>query len=250
MSAFRRWRRSRLARRPFPPSWEPLLLRVPIYPWLPPQDQVELRQHIKIFLAEKKFEAAAGFEVDEGVQVVVAANACLLLLHRETDYFPFLRTVVVYPTLYVARYTRPGPAGVVEEGMEVRAGESWPLGTVVLAWDAVLGAGFGPGARNVVVHEFAHQLDLEDGAMQGSPVLPPELLKPWQEIFFAEYERLRASPWPTPLALGLANPAEFFALSVELFFSDPQSLKQHHPALYQLLSRYFHQDSLALLRRA
>lgn len=249
MSFWRGRRRRKIRSRPFPFRLRPYLLGIPVFPFLPSSDQDELLGHIQVFLAEKKFEGAGGFTVTDQVRVAIAGNASLLLLHRETDYFPFLRTVVVYPTLYVARYTRPGPAGVVEEGMEVRAGESWPLGTVVLAWDAVLGAGFGPGARNVVVHEFAHQLDLEDGAMQGSPVLPPEFLKPWQEIFFAEYERLRASPRPTPLALGLENPAEFFAVSVELFFADPESLRSH-PALYDLLSRYFRQDPLALLLRS
>ncbi len=158
-----------------------------------------------------------------------------------------MRTVVVYPTLYVARYVRPGPAGVVEEGMEVRAGESWPLGTVVLAWDAVTQAGFSPGARNVVTHEFAHQLDLEDGGMQGVPVLPPELLESWPRIFFSEYSRVSSSLWPTPLALGRENPAEFFAVAVELFFADPWSLKAHHPELYALLSQYFRQDPLSLV---
>ncbi|MEM3486015.1 MAG: zinc-dependent peptidase, partial [Candidatus Methanomethyliaceae archaeon] len=158
------------------------------------------------------------------------------------DYFPFLHTVVVYPTLYVARYVRSAPGGVVEEGVEVRAGESWPLGTVVLAWDAVAQAGFSRGARNVVVHEFAHQLDLEDGAMQGAPTLPPELIQPWEEIFFGEYRKICTAPIPTPLACVSGNPAEFFALAVEFFFADPWSLREHHPTLYALLSRYFRLD--------
>lgn len=222
-----------------------MLNGVPIFPFLPPEDQQELLGHIKIFLAEKKFEGAAGFPVDDRARVIVAGNASLLLLHRETDYFPFMRTVVIYPTLYVARYVRAQPGGIVEEGVEVRAGESWPLGTVVLAWDAVAEAGFGQGARNVVVHEFAHQLDLEDGAMQGVPVLPPELVRPWQEIFFKEWRE--AAYRPTPLRLSQGNPAEFFAMAVELFFADPVSLSQYHPDLYGLLSRYFRQDPAALL---
>lgn len=247
MSFLRRWRRRRIRTRPFPRHWEPFLYEIPLFPRLPPSDQRELLGHIQVFLFEKRFEGAAGFSVDERVRVIVAGNACLLLLHRETEYFPLMRTVVVYPTLYVARYVRRGPAGVVEEGMEVRAGESWPLGTVVLAWDAVTQAGFAPGARNVVIHEFAHQLDLEDGGMQGVPVLPPELLEAWPKIFFPEYSRVSSSPWPTPLALGRESPAEFFAVAVELFFADPWSLKAHHPELYALLSQYFRQDPLALV---
>lgn len=227
---------------PPPPHWEPFLSGVPIFPFLPPQDQRELMGHIQVFLSEKRFEGAAGLVLDERMRVIIAGNACLLLLHRETDYFPFLRTTVVYPTLYVARYTRRGPGGVVEEGEEVRAGESWPLGTVVLAWDAVTQAGFGPGARNVVVHEFAHQLDLEDGAMQGVPVLPPELLEPWEKIFFGEYQQLAALPFAQQ------SPAEFFAIAVELFFADPGGLQARLPRLYALLSRYFRQNPLELLR--
>ncbi len=245
MNPLRRWRRARLRRQPFPQEWLPYLRGVPLFPFLPPADQTELLGHIRGFLGEKRFEGAAGFSVNDAVRVIVAGNASLLLLHRETEYFPFLRTVVVYPTLYVARYRKPGPAGIVEEGVEVRAGESWPLGTVVLAWDAVLEAGFSPGARNVVVHEFAHQLDLEDGAMQGVPVLPPELRAPWRQVL-DEYRDLWAFPRPTPLALGLENPAEFFAVAVELFFADPWSLKLHHPELYRLLGRYFRLDPAAL----
>jgi Mlc titration factor MtfA (ptsG expression regulator) len=247
VTLFRRQQRARLARRPFPSAWEPFLSGVPLYPWLSAEEKRELKGHIQIFLAEKKFEGAAGFSVDDRVRVTVAGNACLLLLHRETDYFPLMRTVVVYPTLYVARYTRPGPAGVVEEGMEVRAGESWPLGTVVLAWDAVESAGFGPGSRNVVIHEFAHQLDLEDGAMQGVPVLPPDLLDLWPKIFFGEYEKISSFPSTTPLSLGRENPAEFFAMAVELFFADPWSLRAYHPELYALLSRFFRRDPAALV---
>lgn len=248
MSLLRRWRRARLRARPFPAKWQPFLHRVPILPFLPPPDQKELLGHIQVFLAEKRFEGAVGFSVNEAVRVAIAGNASLLLLHRETDYFPLMRTVVVYPTLYVARYRRQGPGGVVEKGLEVRAGESWPLGTVVLAWDAVEEAGFGPGARNVVVHEFAHQLDLEDGAIQGVPVLPPDLREPWKDVFLAEYWRLRAFPYPTPLGLGLENPAEFFAVAVELFFASPWSLRTEHPALYALLSRYFRLDTAELVR--
>ncbi|MCS7240397.1 MAG: zinc-dependent peptidase [Candidatus Bipolaricaulota bacterium] len=247
MSFLRRWRRERLRAKPFPKTWELLLPGIPLFSSLPPQDQHELRAHIRVFLAEKRFEGATGFQVDERVRVTIAGNACLLLLHRETEYFPFLRTVVVYPTLYVARYMRSAPGGAVEEGMEVRAGESWPLGTVVLAWDAVSQAGFGQGARNVVVHEFAHQLDLEDGAMQGVPVLPPELVQPWKEIFFGEYQKLGSFPDPSPLVLCQENPAEFFATAVELFFSDPWTLRMYHPALYKLFTRFFLLDPAANL---
>lgn len=233
MSFFRR--RVKLFQRPVPESWLSYLWEIPLWRFLPEADQRELCGHVQVFLAEKKFEAAAGFSLNERVRVMIAGNACLLLLHRKADYFPFMRTVVVYPTLYVARYTRPGPVGTVEEGVEVRAGESWPLGTVVLAWDAVAAAGFGPGQRNVVVHEFAHQLDLEDGAMQGIPVLPPELRSAWAEVFFSEHQA------------GIPSPAEFFAVSVELFFSDPWALS---PTVYALLSRYFCQDPLRFVPSA
>lgn len=248
MNFLRDRRRKALKAKAFPEAWEPFLYDAPLFRFLSAEGRKELREHVQVFLAEKRFEGASGFNVTDRVKVTIAGNACLLLLHRKAEYFPFLRTIVVYPTLYVARYTRSGPGGIVEEGVEVRAGESWPLGTVVLAWDAVIKAGFGPGARNVVVHEFAHQLDLEDGAMQGVPVLPWELLPAWEEVFFGEYRRLRASPQPTPLASGLESPAEFFAVAVELFFSDPGSLFQHHPDLYGLLSRYFRQNPVELLQ--
>lgn len=248
MRNLKRRRRARLRAQPFPGEWLPFLTRVPLYPFLPPQDQRELEGDVLAFLGEKRFEGAGGFTITDEARVRIAGNACLLLLHRETDFFPTMRTVIVYPNLYRARFSRPGPVGL-EEGVEVRAGESWSLGAVVLAWEAVVEAGLGPGARNVVIHEFAHQLDLEDWAMEGAPALPRHLSPVWAQVFSQEYARLQgAQEADTVLALhGALNPAEFFAVATECFFTDPEGLRLRHPRLYLALLEYFHQDPAALL---
>src|SRR4051812_43293760 len=118
------WRRRRLRSRPLPPAWRDILERkLPYYKCLPPEDRRELEGHIQVFLAEKYFEGCAGLEMKDEIRVLIAAQACILLLHRDTDYYPGLRTVLVYPESYLARDRAIGPAGVVTEGQVWRRGE-------------------------------------------------------------------------------------------------------------------------------
>src|SRR5690606_32830266 len=135
-------------------------------------DRRELRGHIRVFLAEKHFEGCGGLTLTDEIEVTIAAQACLLLLHRETDYYPRLITILVYPSTYVAHAREPIGGGMVIEGEVARLGEAWKDGVVVLAWDDVLaGASDLHDGHNVVLHEFAHQLDQEDGTADGAPVL-------------------------------------------------------------------------------
>jgi len=126
-------------------------------------------------------------------------------------------------------------------------GETWPRGTLVLAWDAVVNGAKGlEGCRNVVLHEFAHQLDYLDGKVDGVPPLPGELRSSWPEAFgraFRRHEKRVALGLPTLLdPYGVKSPAEFFAVAVEAFFMCPRAFKARHPALYRQLSRYFLED--------
>lgn len=167
----RRRRRERLRSEPFPDAWEATLRRnAPLYGRLPEDDRRELRGHIRVFLAEKRFEGCGGLELTDEIKVTIAAQACLLLLHRETDYYPRLITILVYPSTCVAHARQPIGGGVVLEGEVARLGEAWKDGVVVLAWDDVLAGASGlHDGHNVVLHEFAHQFDREDGTADGAP---------------------------------------------------------------------------------
>jgi len=245
----RRRRRARQRARPFPSAWEAIVERnVPIDRRLPEADRAELRGHILVFLAEKRFEGAAGLRITDEIRVTIAAHACVLLLHRSTDIYPGLYTIIVYPGTYVAERTVRDPIGLVTERSEPRRGESSTRGAIVLAWDAVEAAASDLGdCRNVVLHEFAHQLDAQDGQVDGTPVLADRSrYVAWARVLGGEYERLRRDTALGRQTLldryGATNPAEFFAVATECFFSQPRGLRAKHPELYAELCVFYRQD--------
>ena len=255
-------RRAKLKSRLFPADWNVLLeKRFPIYAWLPESDRKELQGHIQVFLAEKRFEGCGGLELTDEIKLCVAAPACLLLLHRETDYYPGLRSILVYPSTYFAKVSDRDNAGVVQEGHESRLGEAWHSGAVVLAWDSVHGGIANPeDGQNVVLHEFAHQLDFENGPADGVPVLGGELpwyrrrgaYKTWAGVLGKEYEQLQALASKGKKSVldeyGATNPAEFFAVATEAFFERADALRQRHPALYEELKSFYRQDPAQWVR--
>ena len=243
-------RRRRLQARPFPKEWLRLIQRhVVFFPKLPGSDRFELLGHIQVFLAEKRFEGCGGFAITDEVRVTIAAQACLLLLHRRTDYFPGLLTILVYPLTYMVEEKRQVGEHVWEEGTVSRLGETGRrMGSLVLSWGAVKhGAADPSDGKNVVLHEFAHQLDFENHAADGVPELATnEQRLAWSEVMKSEFASLRAaddSGIPTLLdTYGASNPSEFFAVSVEAFFERPHALRARHPKLYAELQKYFQQD--------
>ena len=251
---FKRWlRRTRSEDRPFPPEYAEILdANVPLARALPEADQRELERLILAFLDEKHFEGAGGFEMTDEVRVTIAAQACILLLHRDTDIYPDLDTIVVYPSTYVARETRhEGP--VVIEGDIARLGESWTRGVVVLAWDAVRrGTTNVKDGHNVVLHEFAHQLDQEDGSMDGAPDLGTRArYATWAQVLGEEYadlvERVHAGRRADIDDYGATNPPEFFAVVTEMFFEKPRQLAARHPELYETLADFYQQDPASFM---
>jgi MtfA peptidase len=222
---------------------------VPLFRRLSATDQRELLGHIQVFLAEKRFEGCGGLEFTDEMWVTIAAQACLLLLHRKTDYFPRLLTILVYPSTYMVEEKRHVEGPVWEEGRMARLGETGRrLGAMVLAWDAVKSGAADPSdGKNVVLHEFAHQLDYENSADDGTPALATrEQQLSWREVMRTEFASLRAADEtgiPTLLdTYGATNPAEFFAVATEAFFERPRMLRAHHPRLYAELQSYFQQD--------
>ena len=252
MFSLREYRRRKHRSRPFAEKWARILARnIPRYHCLPPADREELEEHIQVFLAEKRFEGAAGLVITDEIRVTIAAQACMLLLHRDTDYYPGLSSIIVYPHEYFTRHTERAPGGFVHEGKQARLGESSTRGAVVLSWDhARAGASDVDDCRNVVFHEFAHQLDAEDGRVDGVPLLPQRSSYiAWARILGKEYEQLRqrtARGYTTLLdRYAATNPAEFFAVATECFFQSPVRMSDEHPELYEELKAYYRQDPAA-----
>lgn len=260
------WRRQRLRQRPFPATWRAIVRRrVPQVRRLPADLQLQLKRHMQVFLAEKRFVGCAGLVVTDEMRVTVAAQACLLLLNRPAGYFRGLREILLYPGAFVVDRVRADGNGVLMEQRGALAGESWAQGQVVLSWDDTLvGAAVADDGRNVVIHEFAHQLDQEKGHANGAPLLGGRhSYARWSRVLgeaFAQLQRRVAlaaddsaglqdldADVHAPLisAYGATDPAEFFAVVSEVFFEQPQRLAAEQPALYREFSGYYRIDPLS-----
>ncbi len=251
---FKRRRRDHLRSAPFPPAWRAIIEKnVPFHAFLPEADRRELQGLVQVFLAEKNFEGCGGLELNDEIKVTIAAQACVLLLHRETNIFPRLTSILVYPSAYVAKAVEPIGGGVVLEGEQVRLGEAWKDGVAIVSWDDVRATALGHNyGKNLVLHEFAHLLDMEDGAADGTPILERrDQYEAWVRILGEEYERLRRdSTFDRYTALdtyGATNSAEFFAVATEAFFEKPGVLQKRHPELYEELKSFYRQDPARLL---
>jgi Mlc titration factor MtfA (ptsG expression regulator) len=249
---FKGWRRTRLRARPFPHEWrEHMRRRVPYVRLLPADLQLQLKKHIQVFLDEKPFVGCDGLEVTDEMRVTIAAQACLLLLNRRTDYFPNLAEILVYPGRFIVDREVPDGIGLARRERSVLAGESWASGQVILSWDdAVAGAEHAGDGFNVVIHEFAHQLDQENGAANGAPFMRSRSRRErWAEVLGREYAALQsrsAGGQPSLIdAYGAANPAEFFAVVSEVFFERPRELAVEHPGLYAEFSRFYRVNPLS-----
>ena len=242
-------RRTRLRSQPFPAAWRKILRRrVPYFRTLPADLQIQLKKHIQVFLAEKAFIGCRGLVVTDEMRVTIAAQACLLILNRRTGYYPNLRQILVYPDAFIVNRMHTDSAGVLQDQRQVLAGESWSQGQVILSWeDAVEGAAVPDDGRNVVIHEFAHQLDQEAGHANGAPLLGRrERYARWSKVLGAEFDALAQHALAQQPSLisdyGATDPAEFFAVVSEVFFEQPQRLAEEHPALYGELAGFYRVD--------
>jgi Mlc titration factor MtfA (ptsG expression regulator) len=247
---FKERRRRQLRSQSVPNEWRSIIARnAPFFDRLSDADQRELLGHVQVFLAEKRFEGCAGLQLTDEIRVTIATQACLLLLHRKTDYYPRLMTILVYPSGYVVNEVRPVEGHIWQEGREGRLGETGrQMGSMVLAWDAAKSGATDPSdGKNLVLHEFAHQLDFEDSVADGVPALGSREDKlSWAEVMKMEFAALRAADETGISTLlntyGATNPAEFFAVATEAFFERPRALRRQHPRLYGELQRFFRQD--------
>ncbi|TYQ30911.1 zinc-dependent peptidase [Pseudanabaena sp. UWO310] len=244
-----KWQRDRLRMKPFPRTWLNIIEEnLSIYPSLTSGQQKELQGYVLVFLAEKQFIGCRGFQITEEVKVTIAAFACLLLFGDRQTYFPNLRSILVYPDAYIVNELVMSDRYIVEERLVARLGESWTKDQLILSWEQVKrDIQNWQDGRNVVLHEFAHQLDQEDGQAEGVPILSRALdYAAWSKIMTAEYlqlcDRVENGKKTVLDSYGATNPAEFFAVATETFFEKPKQLNQKHPDLYDLLQRYYHLD--------
>lgn len=246
----RRRRRAKLRATPFPAEWRAHVERnLPHFARLAPAEQAELLGHAQVLLAEKRFEGCDGLELTDEIRVTIAAQAARLLLHRDDDYFPTVASVLVYPAAVAHTAVEHLDGGIVAESEMGAAGlATGRLGAIVLAWDNVTHGLSAPGdARDVVLHEFAHELDYQDRTFDGTPVLGSHAAyRAWGRAMQAGFEAHQAavdSGARTVIdAYGATNPAEFFAVLTEHFFERPAELRERHPALYAALREFYRQD--------
>ncbi len=242
--AWPQWRRRLALRQSFPEQWRTVLEDlVPLYRRLPPPLQRQLEHHVQLFLTEKPIYGCDGLEVTDRIRVTIAGHACLLIVARPFSDFDNIRSVLVYPGAYWVREAVSD--GMLEaQEQEIRAGESWDEGKVVLSWDDCMAAARDPdGPHNVVLHEFAHQLDHAGGVTNGAPRLDSTSARRWQAVMSEAYERLMRDfdedeiSWLDPY--GMSHPVEFFAVLSEAFFQQPRTLRRHEPDIYDILTRFY-----------
>lgn len=246
---YRNWRRQRELDQPFPTPWRALLHEnVPLYQRLAPEQQKRLEQHVQLFLAEKEYYGCDGFEVDDRVRVTIAGHACLLILARPFSDYDEVRSILVYPDVYRVQASESDGL-VVREDEQIRAGEASSRGQVVLAWSECEDDARHPDEpHNVVLHEFAHQLDYLDGTADGAPPLSGQQAEQWLHTMTEAYEHLRRSlrhhhqSWLDPY--GATQPAEFFAVLTEAFYQQPAHLKDTQPAVYAVLCDFYRIDPM------
>ncbi|HAJ76739.1 MAG: zinc-dependent peptidase [Gammaproteobacteria bacterium] len=238
----------------FPATWLQILKqRLPFFEALPIRLQVRLQNLIKVFIHDKQFIGCAGQEIDDNIRVTIAAQACLLILNRKINIYNDLQSILVYPSTFVAVRQVSDDLGLVSTSHSALLGESWSQGKVVLAWDNVKSGVMNlHDGHNVVLHEFAHQLDHESGATNGAPVLLTRgAYKSWAQVFLKEYKNLKlrvAHDHDTLMdTYGATNPAEFFAVATETFFERPLEMTRHHTELYRELASFYRVDPAAWL---
>ena len=252
---WRSWQDERILRtRPIPDAlWLQCLLHYPFLRARSRDDLAQLRRLSTLFLARKEFSGAGGLRTTDEMALAIAAQACLPILHLGLEAYDGFIGIVVHPDEVVAPREVMDDDGVVHLYEEALTGEAMEGGPVMLSWRDVHAAGeWAEQAYNVVIHEFAHVLDMRDGLADGVPPLADRTERHhWITVLDAEYEAFCAAldtqgAAPTVIdPYGAEAPEEFFAVAVEAFFVTPGALKQAHPRLYGLLSGYFSQDPAA-----
>lgn len=251
LSRLARWSKYRYLRKNRIPErlWVRVSKELPVISLLSTEEKHKLRYLSSLFLHEKVIVGEGGFDVDDYVRVVISAQACLLILNLSLDYFDGWSEVIVYPAPFVVNSSLPDETGVVHQESNVLGGEAWGRGPVILSWEDVRPSRSGQlnHGVNVVLHEFAHKIDLVNGAANGMPPLHIQMNRErWTEDFTRAYNKMlhhvegghrgKIDPY------AVKSPAEFFAVVTEFFFERPHVLQQELPAIYSQLVLFYRQD--------
>ncbi len=245
-------RRRQLLAKPIPETWERYLLsNCRHLAQLRPAEIARLRDDIRLLIAEKHWEGCNGLEVTDEMRVTIAAHAAMMGLGFPTAPFDRLMSILIYPNTFVANPRRRQPWGLEEDAAEPHLGEAWYQGPVILSWRQIRQQCVTqPDGRNLVIHEFAHLLDMANFDVDGVPDLPREVnARQWADVFHEEFRRLQRQ-----IRLGRStlldeyagtSPVEFFAVGSEAFFERPTALRAENPQVYDLLRQYYRQDPAA-----
>jgi Mlc titration factor MtfA (ptsG expression regulator) len=241
-------KREQILTQPFPDHWVKILKEnVYLYNLLPIKYKTSLHNYIKVFLVEKEFIGKEGLEITEEIKLIIASQACLLLLHNPSNYFPYLKTIYVYPNLIVLNNNKQDSHKAFL-GLSSVGHKSGSDGSILLSWsDVKQDSSRIKIGQNVVLHEFAHQLDQEFGNATGTPRLPNlQDTLVWGEILAHEYQQLCSDVKRSKPTIfnpyGVTNPVEFFAVITETFFTNPLPFKNKHLLLYDQLKKYYDLD--------
>lgn len=245
------WRRRRILKRHALPDeiWRRVVARLAFLRGLTRDELARLRDWVVLFLHEKQFSAAGGLVLTDEMRVMMAAQACVLILNLDLDYYDDWVEIIVYPDEFVPEHEYMDEAGIVHRVHAPLSGESWPHGPVILSW-ADVGSGEAAHGCSVVIHEFAHKLDMRNGEANGFPPLHADMRRSaWSAAFSAAYEdfcaRVDAGRDTDIDPYAAENPAEFFAVMSEVFFTMPHTVQETYPAVYRQLALFYRQDPLA-----
>ena len=248
------WRLKRMLAKEMAPEWKAILARnIPVYSRMSTDLQHQLNKLVQQFLYQKKFVGCDGLDVTDQMRLTIAGQACLLLLNRPSRVYPDLHTILVYPSAFLVPRKHVDAAGVITETRQDLLGESWSDGRVILSWDHVQrGAENWSDGQNVVLHEFAHQLDSESGSNNGAPYLgSPDSYRNWSEVLSRDFASLQTDAMYRQQSVmdhyGATSPAEFFAVATETFFEKPWQMSEYHADLYAELFKYYRVDPRAWL---
>jgi len=231
----------------FPKKYSEILNNYfPIYKKLPNNIKKNLHACILVFIKEKEFIGVKGINIDDEKRVLIAANACLLTSGIDECMYKDVKTIIIYPYTFIKK-KKLNLGGIISESEEVLLGEAWQSGQVVISWKDLIDGDLNPqDGRNVGFHEFAHQLDMNDGVADGTPSIPFTLYHKWSEVMSKEFKKLKETYKNHKKAIldyyAITNEAEFFAVATEVFFEKPQKLKEIEPDIYDILKEFYRLD--------
>jgi hypothetical protein len=254
-SAFRAWRRNRIlaAAKLDRRVWRSALKHFPFARWLSAEERNRLQELTILFLHDKRFSSAHDLQLDDAMRLHVAVQACILILNLGMEFYRGWSEIIVYPAEFVPRHEYTDEIGVVHQGDEAYAGEAWLHGPVILSWADVAVTEY-PDGVNVVIHEFAHKLDMLNGTANGYPPLHRGMSRQvWAEAFGAAYHdfcaRVDRGEDTVIDPYASESPAEFFAVMSEAFFELPDVVHEEYPGVYAQLFQFYRQDPRARIGR-